>query len=106
MQTRANIEAQRAERVTDRTRAADCSSRPVEGREHPVTVEPDFPTVESVKLGADKSVVGRDQLPPPAVAHPRELRGGADQIGEQHSGKHPIGFRRGEVASEERFNRV
>ena len=83
MKPRADLEAELANAVPNRTRAPNSPCRPVEGREESVAGRIHFPSAEVPQLRSDESMVLLNELPPPAIAELGRAGGGIDEIGEQ-----------------------
>ena len=78
----------------DGPRALDRPRGTVERREETVAGRVDLLAAETGELSPDGSTVLREQLAPAAISQPGSLLGRADDVGEEHSGEHPIGHMR------------
>src|SRR5439155_1308530 len=90
VQTGPHLEAQRSDRVADRTRAADRPRGPVEDREDAVAGSVDLPSMEPLQLSADRLVVRLEELAPPPVTERRRLLCRADDVREEHCHQYTI----------------
>jgi hypothetical protein len=90
VQTGAYLQAELAEAVSDRDRAADRAARTVEGGEHPVTERLDQPPTVSLHLVAHELVVFLQQRAPGSIAELSRTPGRADNVGKEDGGEHAV----------------
>jgi hypothetical protein len=76
--SRADLDAERAHRIADRTRAADRSGRAVEGREEAVAGGVDFVAAEPRELAPNLGMVRLQEVAPGAVSQLGRSGGRAD----------------------------
>ena len=81
--------------VADGGRAADRAGGTIERGKEPVTRGVELATTEALELTADQRIVRLEKLTPPTVSELCRPRGGADDVGEEHSGEHRRARRRG-----------
>src|SRR3954451_20389741 len=91
VQPRAQLDAQAADRLHDRARAAQrVGRRTVEGGQERVADGLDLAPAVALDLAPDRVVVGGEQVAPAAVAQARGMPGRVDDVGEQHGHEPPL----------------
>src|SRR5262249_3423945 len=90
VQTRADLNLQRLDGVSDGARAANGPSRPVEGGDKAIAGGVHFTAAEPLKLAAHNPVVAVEKFTPSAVPQCGRSFGGGDDVGVQHRGQDPV----------------
>lgn len=86
----AHLDSKRAQRLSDRTRAANRARGPVESCEEAVARGVELDAAILRELAANRRVMLRKQLTPAAITELRRLRRRADDIREQDRCEHSI----------------
>jgi hypothetical protein len=82
-------------------RASRGPGRPIEGRKKAVPNCADLLSSKSVKFVPDQRVVSLEEISPRLIPNVRSLRGGTNQVSEQHGGQNAVGGRTPPNAREE-----
>src|SRR5690242_5528490 len=93
MQSRPDVDPERADAVADDGRTVDRARGTVESREEAVPDGPDLATPVACELATDEAMVRVEKGPPVTVAARRRLLGRADDVGEEDGREHPIASR-------------
>jgi hypothetical protein len=101
VESRTDLDAQRAHLLADRACAVDAPCRPVEGREDAVARGFYLPTAVPVELTPDEAVVLLEQIAPASVAERRGAFGRLDYVGEEHGRKGTVGLALAALACQE-----
>jgi hypothetical protein len=83
MEARADLEAELAEAISNRTGAPNCARRPVEGREEPVSGCVDLVPTESTELIPNELMVLLQELSPRPVTELGRSRWCVDDVRER-----------------------
>ena len=90
MDADAHLDVQDADRLDDRVGTRNRGAGADERRDEAVTGRVDFRSAEPLQLMPDDGVVVVEQVAPPAVAERSGPLGGADDVGENDGGQHPL----------------
>jgi hypothetical protein len=97
VQSRANLNSQRSQRVRECTRAANRAPRTVEGCQDPVAGGDGGPDDTSPVLfddGSGHDIMAVEKIAPRLVANRGELLGGSHHVGKQDRGERAVGLGR------------
>jgi hypothetical protein len=90
VETGADFEAERADRVSHRQCATNASGGAVKNCEEPVPGDINLATTKSRHFSAHEGMVALDQIPPCAITDPRGMLCRAHDVDEENGGQHPI----------------
>src|SRR5205823_14646140 len=102
----AHIDAERADVLPDRTRAADRARGTVERRQEAVAESLDLVPAERCELATHELVVVLEQRTPTVVAELCSALSRAGDVGEQHGRQHPVRLNGTSDAGEELLHLV
>ena len=87
----ADLDAKRPQRLDDCGRAGDRLGGPVERGEKSIAGSVDFAAAKSLQLRSHGAVMGRDEVAPSSVTEADGQLSRADDVGEQNGGKDTLG---------------
>jgi hypothetical protein len=90
MNTDADLKTETTHRLADREAAPDCTCGAIERCENAISGSTNFGPAKSREFGANRSVIGLDDILPSPVAHFGRQIGRAYDVSEKHSGENSV----------------